>query len=299
LKNIARHQRRQREVDSIAEGVALFRAYLLTLETEGPVREALLAEMLRCKTAYDADVTIYIGFLNSTQSTAKGHQSVAAAAFVEALTKRYRVFTLSEYHTSQKCWQCGAQLVRTRGWSWRHWRCPHSLKNGTGTHGAQRNQVLKNGKLRHVAEENKDVVAALSMFRIGVMLLIDGSRPIEWCSHAQRDVHEREQQQREMHLPIIDMWLDEADRLDEVDQHQQLRERVHAAVETDMLLDEEQQFHGYNWFDLTSRMLLDGADESAESELDDLLLLGALQQLQEEEQQHQQAGVDEGSAAEM
>ena len=66
-----------------------------------------------------------------------------------------------------------------------------------------------------------------------------------------------------------------------------------------MLLDEEQQFHSYHPFDLASRMLLDGADESAESELDDLLLLGALQQLQEEEQQHQQAGVDEGSAAEM
>ena len=220
-----------------------------------------------------------------------------AKAFIEALSKRFRVFTLSEYYTSQKCWQCGAQLVRTRGWSWRHWRCPHSPLNGTGTHGAQRNQVLKQGKLRHVAEENKDVVAALSMLRIGVMLLIDGSRPIEWCSHAQRDVHEREQQQREMHLPIVDMWLDEAERLDELDQ---LRERAHAA---DMLLDEEQQFHSYHPFDLTSRMMLDGADESAESDTDDLQLLHALQwdwqQLQEEQQQHQQAGVNEGSTAEM
>lgn len=93
--------------------------------------------------------------------------------YVEAVAKRYRCFTVSEYYTSQKCWQCGARLLKTRGWSCRYWRCEH---NGGGL---VRDQ---HGKQRHSAEENKDVIAALSMARIGMMLLIDGSRPLEWCS---------------------------------------------------------------------------------------------------------------------
>jgi hypothetical protein len=49
-----------------------------------------------------------------------------------------------------------------------------------------------------VAEENKDVIAAMAMMRIGVCVLIDGGRPVEWCSHDVRDAYEKriaEQQQ--------------------------------------------------------------------------------------------------------
>jgi hypothetical protein len=102
--------------------------------------------------------------------------------YVDAVANRFRCFTVSEFYTSQKCWQCGAQLLKTRGWSWRYWRCEH---NGGSL------VKDKHGKQRHSAEENKDVIAALSMARIGMMLLIDGSRPLEWCSDNALMHHQR------------------------------------------------------------------------------------------------------------
>jgi hypothetical protein len=111
------------------------------------------------------------------------------ADYVRAVANKCRLFTVSEFYTSQKCWQCGSQLLRTRGWSWRYWRCPHSEKNGRGKDGS--NTVVKKGKRRHVAEENKDVVAAMSMVRIGIMLLVSGNRPAEWASDSQRNELER------------------------------------------------------------------------------------------------------------
>jgi hypothetical protein len=119
----------------------------------------------------------------------KGHKAAPMADYVRAVANKCRLFTVSEFYTSQKCWQCGSQLLRTRGWSWRYWRCPHSEKNGHGKDGS--NTVVKKGKRRHVAEENKDVVAAMSMVRIGIMLLVSGNRPAEWATDSQRNELER------------------------------------------------------------------------------------------------------------
>lgn len=80
---------------------------------------------------------------------------------------------MSEYYTSKKCWQCGDWLVRTRGPNVRYYHCEQCKGD-------------RNGKSRHPFEENKDVIAALSLLRIGTMLLTDGSRPVEWCSDALR-----------------------------------------------------------------------------------------------------------------
>lgn len=96
--------------------------------------------------------------------------------YVDALAGRCRTFTMSEYFTSKKCWQCGDWLVRTRGANVRYYHCAKC----TGS------PINRNGKMRHPFEENKDVIAALSLLRIGTMLLVDGSRPIEWCSDALR-----------------------------------------------------------------------------------------------------------------
>jgi len=44
----------------------------------------------------------------------------------------------------------------------------------------------RDGKQRHSAEQNKDVTACLSMLRIGLLLLIDGKRPLPWCTPSVR-----------------------------------------------------------------------------------------------------------------
>ena len=149
------------------------------------------AGIRQCTDALDCAVCV------CRQHARRGHESTPARAFIDTAAERYVVLTYSEYFTSQKCWICACQLARTRGWSWRHWRCPHNPLNGSGTHGKQNNQVVKHGKLRHVAEENKDVVAALALFRIALNALVDGGRPIEWCADAKRDFVERRRRRRQ------------------------------------------------------------------------------------------------------
>ena len=125
--------------------------------------------------------------------------------FVAAAAKQMATIGLNEYYTSQKCKACGSQLVRTRGWSVRFWRCPHSELNGTGVRidgeaeagNFKREGGRPDGKWRHVAEENKDVIAAMAMLRIGVCVLIDGGRPVEWCSHDVRDAYEKRIEEEE------------------------------------------------------------------------------------------------------
>ena len=82
----------------------------------------------------------------------------------------YTVLHVSEYRTSMCCDLCGAVMIKTRGHSIRHWRCPND--NGR-QHGAQR----RDGVQRHPAEQNKDVFAARSMIRIMLSLLVFGRRP--------------------------------------------------------------------------------------------------------------------------
>jgi hypothetical protein len=224
LRVLGRQQRRARDVASLADAVALFRAYLLSLKgnvvLDNSDRQQLASDIMLPKTAFDERLIVFLGHQQTQQCVVgraacffffwlfgrrsvrcsnvcrrfggahhKGHKAAPMADYVRAVANKCRLFTVSEFYTSQKCWQCGSQLLRTRGWSWRYWRCPHSEKNGHGKDGS--NTVVKKGKRRHVAEENKDVVAAMSMVRIGIMLLVSGNRPAEWASDSQRNELER------------------------------------------------------------------------------------------------------------
>jgi ribosomal protein L37AE/L43A len=74
----------------------------------------------------------FVGQPRAGQQTHAGHRSGDSMQFVAAAAKQMVTIGLNEYYTSQKCKECGSQLVRTRGWSVRFWRCPHSELNGTG-----------------------------------------------------------------------------------------------------------------------------------------------------------------------
>jgi hypothetical protein len=199
--NIGRQHRARAEVQQLADAVALFRAYLATLEQDGARKDELMKRALMPATKHDDRVVFFVGQPRAGQQTHAGHRSGDSMQFVAAAARQMVTIGLNEYYTSQKCKECGSQLVRTRGWSVRFWRCPHSELNGTGknihVHGVDEAGNFKreggrpDGKWRHVAEENKDVIAAMAMMRIGVCVLIDGGRPVEWCSHDVRDAYEK------------------------------------------------------------------------------------------------------------
>jgi hypothetical protein len=196
--NIGRQHRARAEVQQLADAVALFRAYLATLEQDGARKDELMKRALMPATKHDDRVVFFVGQPRAGQQTHAGHRSGDSMQFVAAAARQMVTIGLNEYYTSQKCKECGSQLVRTRGWSVRFWRCPHSKLNGTGVsiHGVDEAGDFKreggrpDGKWRHVAEENKDVIAAMAMMRIGVCVLIDGGRPVEWCSHDVRNAYE-------------------------------------------------------------------------------------------------------------
>jgi hypothetical protein len=204
--NIGRQHRARAEVQQLADAVALFRAYLATLEQDGARKDELMKRALMPATKHDDRVVFFVGQPRAGQQTHAGHRSGDSMQFVAAAARQMVTIGLNEYYTSQKCKACGSELKRTRGWSVRFWRCPHSELNGTGVsiHAVDEAGDFKreggrpDGKWRHVAEENKDVIAAMAMMRIGVCVLIDGGRPVEWCSHDVRDAYEKriaEQQQ--------------------------------------------------------------------------------------------------------
>jgi hypothetical protein len=196
--NIGRQHRARAEVQQLADAVALFRAYLATLEQDGARKDELMKRALMPATKHDDRVVFFVGQPRAGQQTHAGHRSGDSMQFVAAAAKQMVTIGLNEYYTSQKCKACGSELKRTRGWSVRFWRCPHSELNGTGVsiHGVDEAGDFKreggrpDGKWRHVAEENKDVIAAMAMMRIGVCVLIDGGRPVEWCSHDVRNAYE-------------------------------------------------------------------------------------------------------------
>jgi hypothetical protein len=199
--NIGRQHRARAEVQQLADAVALFRAYLATLEQDGARKDELMKRALMPATKHDDRVVFFVGQPRAGQQTHAGHRSGDSMQFVAAAARQMVTIGLNEYYTSQKCKECGSQLVRTRGWSVRFWRCPHSELNGTGKNihvnavdkagNFKREGERPDGKWRHVAEENKDVIAAMAMMRIGVCVLIDGGRPVEWCSHDVRDAYEK------------------------------------------------------------------------------------------------------------
>jgi hypothetical protein len=193
------HQRRMADLRSLADGIARWRCVLWGEANEvGDAAECtrLDAEIERTVTKFDDNVLVFIGQQMKKKAGdklhQKGHKAAPMADFVEQVAKRYRTITVSEFNTSQKCSHCGSQLKRTRAGQVRFVRCEHSHLNGTGNKQLTKtgNQVLRNGKRRHVAEQNKDYVAALSMARIGLWLLIDGTRPAPWCTDAQRAAYE-------------------------------------------------------------------------------------------------------------
>jgi hypothetical protein len=183
-KLIGRYQRRSRDVDSLTAAIRLFRAYLLV--GANAQRKQLRADIMLAPTAFDKRAIVFLGqpqFGDDVRHN-RGYKAAPMKSYVDAVAKRFRCITVSEYYTSQKCSKCGAQVKRTRGWSVRYVRCGHCDKANTTS-------VKKSGLARHSAEENKDVVAAMSMlWRIGLPLLIDGGRPVEWCSDAAVTLHE-------------------------------------------------------------------------------------------------------------
>jgi hypothetical protein len=193
------HHRRMADLRSLADGIARWRCVLWGEANEADNAaecKRLEAEIERTVTKFDDDVLVFIGQQITKKAGEKlhhkGHKSAPMVDFVEQVAKRYRTITVSEFNTSQKCSHCGSQLKRTRAGQVRFVRCRHSHLNGTGNAHLTKasNLVLRNGKRRHVAEQNKDYVAALSMARIGLWLLIDGTRPAPWCTDAQRAAYE-------------------------------------------------------------------------------------------------------------
>jgi hypothetical protein len=193
------HQRRMADLRSLADGIARWRCVLWgeAYDADNAAEcKRLEAEIERTTTKFDDDVLVFIGQQIKKKAGEKLHQKSHKSApmidFVEEVAKRYRTITVSEFNTSQKCSHCGSQLTRTRAGQVRFVRCEKSHLNGTGNKQLTKtgNQVLRNGKRRHIAEQNKDYVAALSMARIGLWLLIDGTRPAPWCTDAQRAAYE-------------------------------------------------------------------------------------------------------------
>jgi hypothetical protein len=200
------HHRRMADLRSLADGIARWRCVLWGEANDaGNAAECkrLEAEIERTVTKYDDNVLVFIGQQIKKKAGEKvhqkGHKSAPMIDFVEQVGKRYRTITVSEFNTSQKCSHCGSQLTRTRAGQVRFVRCEKSHLNGTGNKQLTKtgNQVLRNGKRRHVAEQNKDYVAALSMARIGLWLLVDGTRPAPWCTDAQRAAYEKRMKEHE------------------------------------------------------------------------------------------------------
>ena len=190
--NIARLKRLRGDVAGVADAVADFKL-TLWLEGEGARTPAAefeahlarkIAEIDVPPTKFQTDVVVFCGLV--AFGNVKGYESSRAKSFVKTLAQTFRVITLSEYKTSKQCWTCGCTLVKTRGWSVRQWRCP----NREHTAGQSCMQVNAQGKRRHVHEENKDTVAALSMLRIGLALLLTGQKPRPWCTPKQIKEHD-------------------------------------------------------------------------------------------------------------
>jgi len=166
----------ERNLDNIARAIIAFRA-MLVVQSGKKITAEHKFELGRSLHAFDRNVLVIVGNPTwaSRGAAARGQQSAPAKTLLEAMAKRWCVFVVHEYNTSQCCPDCGAKMVRTRGCSLRHWRCPEA--GGTMTKSAR-----DANKQRHSAEQNKDVTAARCMLRIGLMLLLTGKRPAQFCS---------------------------------------------------------------------------------------------------------------------
>jgi len=152
---VGAHRRMERNLDNIARAIIAFRAMLMVVVQSGKeITAERKFELGRSLHAFDRNVLVIVG--NPTWASggaARGQQSAPAKTLLEAMAKRWCVFVVHEYNTSQCCADCGAKMVRTRGWSVRHWRCPEA--GGTMTKSARNAKAQ-----RHSAEQNKDVTAA-------------------------------------------------------------------------------------------------------------------------------------------
>lgn len=166
VKNILRHQNNAADVRKVIDGVQALRHVLAV--KEGDKRRTR-------RHRYDKKVVVFFG--QCTFGGLRGSHKVATESFRRALSKRCLVIVVDEYLTSQLSWCCGAKMVKTRGHSYRYWRCPNR---------ESKQEKGRDGKLRSSAEENKDVVACISMLRIGLGLILDGTRPVKWARPARR-----------------------------------------------------------------------------------------------------------------
>jgi hypothetical protein len=152
-------KRRAADVSALVQAVAEFRV-LIALQDGATLDDNAIGRIFRPATKFDDGVLVVLG--QPTFSTSmRGFRPTPAKAFVEALSKVYTLFAISEYNTSKRCWCCGATLERAPGApSYRNWICPHHPE--------------------HVF--NKDVGASLSMLRLALLLFSTGKRPDLWCS---------------------------------------------------------------------------------------------------------------------
>ncbi len=203
--NIARLKRLRADVAGVADAVADFELSLwlagpATKITDGAFDGALAEQIARVDTPptkFNADVTVFCGSVRF--GNVSGYESSRAKSFVEELGKAQRVILLSEFMTSQLCWSCGEKIVKTRASSVRYHRCPHRAPPTDGP------TMVKNrqGKQRHVHEENKDTIAALSMLRIGVTLLLTGKKLKPWCTEDQIEQHEQHEKSLQAAAPTV------------------------------------------------------------------------------------------------
>ena len=162
-------RRKKKLADAVNKAIddAIERYWIATgVNTAGEI-----GELKKRGVARDAEITIVCG--RPRFGNVRGSAPAPAKSFVESLSRRFRVFVISEYNTSQLCDVCARRLVKTRAHSVRYWRCPHML-------GAK--HVARDHKQRHSAEQSKDVIAARSMLIIVLTLFCTGVRPPEWTS---------------------------------------------------------------------------------------------------------------------
>jgi hypothetical protein len=161
----AKQKRRAADVAAVVRAVADFRLQQWLLQQNAAPDAAALHDavqaLFRPATKFDDGVLVLIGKV-TFNSSRRGFAPTSAKDFVKALARTFTVIELSEFNTSKLDWSCGAKMVLDSATSFRFWSCPH------GGH-----------------RQNKDVVACLSMLRIGLLLLTTGKKPALWCTPRQ------------------------------------------------------------------------------------------------------------------
>jgi len=104
-------------------------------------------------------VLVFCGNPTFANKARRGHRYAPAKQLLRELGQRFWVLVVDEYLTSQRCPFCAGWLAETTPGVARYKHCEHDV---------------------HHASHNKDALAALSMLRIGLAVLLTGHRPQAW-----------------------------------------------------------------------------------------------------------------------